>query len=130
MRRLILIGCLMTASLAEPALAHQEKLAGGDWVLAGASGQHVPFLRFDGGRVAGSGGCNRFGGKYELAGAKLSFSPFAATRMACPPEIMKTEQGFFTMLGQVRGMKLEGETLELLDGGGEMIGHFTRRMAD
>ena len=68
MRRAIAVSCLVLALMTGAALAHEEKLAGVDWVLEGQAGERAPYLRFDGGRVGGLGGCNRFGGRYELAG--------------------------------------------------------------
>lgn len=130
MRLLTAATCLVLAVMALPAWAHQEKLAGGEWVLAGETGKHAAFLRFDAGRVAGSGGCNRFGGKYDLEGDRLGFSPLAATRMACPPDVMKKEQGFFDMLGKVRGLSFEGDRLELRDGAGQVLARFLRRVPD
>ena len=128
MRRMIALTLLMLAVLAGPAFAHEEKLAGGEWVLDGA-GERGPLLRFEAGRVAGIGGCNRFGGRYELTGDALSFSPLMATRMACRPDLMKAEQDFFDMLGKVKAMKLDGDTLQLLDGEGQQLARFTRRVA-
>lgn len=130
MRRTIAASLLLLAGLAAPAFAHQERLAGGEWVLAGETGRHAPSLRFDAGRVAGSGGCNRFGGTYQLAGDVLSFSPLAATRMACPAEIMTREQEFFAMLGRVRGLSFTGDGLELKDAEGQVLARFVRRVAD
>lgn len=127
LRTLALCVALLTM-LAAPALAHEDRLVGADWVLAGETGARAPFLRFDGGRVGGLGGCNRFGGTYELTGESLSFSPLAATRMACSD--MAKERAFFDMLGKVKGMKLEGDSLELLDGEGKVLASFSRRMAE
>ncbi|MCA3559811.1 MAG: META domain-containing protein [Aestuariivirga sp.] len=129
MRQLLAVSGLILALLAEPALAHQEKLAGADWVLAGQTGQRAPFLRFEAGRVAGLGGCNRFGAGYELKGGRLSFSPISATRMACAGR-MEAEQAFFAMLGKVKAMKLDGDTLQLLDGEGKVLAAFARRVAE
>ncbi len=71
-------------------------------------------LGFDAeGRVAGSGGCNRFTGSYEITGEGMSFGPAASTRMACPAEIMAQEQAFFTALGQVISFDI-GEAGELI----------------
>ena len=119
----------LLAMLAAPALAHEDRLVGADWVLAGETGARAPFLRFDGGRVGGLGGCNRFGGTYELKGDSLTFSPLAATRMACANDMAK-EQAFFDMLGKVKGMKLEGDRLELLDGQGKVLASLSRRVAE
>ena len=128
MRRRLCLSLLMLGLLAVPAAAHQDALAGVDWVLAGETGQRAPFLRFQAGRVAGLGGCNRFGGTYVHKGDRLSFSPLAATRMACPGEVMKAEQAFFDMLAKVKGMKLSGEALELLDGDGRALARFDKRL--
>ena len=129
MRRRLCLSLLMLGLLAVPAAAHQDALAGVDWVLAGETGQRAPFLRFQAGRVAGLGGCNRFGGTYAHKGERLSFSPLAATRMACPGEVMKAEQVVFDMLAKVKGMTLTGETLELLDGDGKALARFDKRLA-
>ena len=107
--------------------AHEDRLAGGEWVLDGG-GSKPPVLRFEAGRVSGTGGCNRFGGSYDSNGDALSFSPLAATRMACEPEVMQAEQGFFAMLDRVRAMKLEGDALELRDESGATIARLTRRI--
>ena len=129
MRRIIAISSLLLGLMATPVLAHPDRLAGVDWVLAGQGGERAPFLRFDGGRVGGLGGCNRFGGRYETDGDKLSFSPLMATRMACRPDIMKAEQAFLDMLSKVTGMALDGDRLELLDGAGKVLAVFDRRVA-
>ena len=129
MRRLIAASFLILGLLAVPAAADQDELTGANWVLAGEAGSRAPFLRFEGGRVAGLGGCNRFGGTYDHDGDRLSFSPLAATRMACPGEVMKVEQAFFDMLAKVKGMTLTGETLELLDGDGKALARFDKRLA-
>ena len=130
MHRFVLMCLLMLTLTAPPALAHEEKLAGVDWVLDGQSGERAPYLRFDGGRVGGLGGCNRFGGRYEMDGDKLSFSPLMATRMACRPDLMKAEQAFLDMLGKVKAMKLDGDRLELMDGAGKVLAVFDKRAAE
>lgn len=131
MRILILLSCLLLGVAAlRPALADEEKLAGGQWRLAGEGGAHGPRLRFDAGRVSGSGGCNRFGGRYSQEGDALSFSPLAATRMACAPDVMQRERTFFTMLAKVRKLQLSGDALKLLDETGGTLAAFTREEAE
>ncbi|MEI7598331.1 MAG: META domain-containing protein [Aestuariivirga sp.] len=130
MRRIIIvISCLLLGLMAGPVLAHPDKLAGADWVLAGQTGERAPYLRFDGGRVGGLSGCNRFGGRYEADGDMLAFSPMMATRMACRPDIMKAEQTFMDMLAKVKAMVLDSDRLELLDGEGKVLATFDRRVA-
>ena len=129
MRRIIAISCLLLGLMAGPVLAHPDRLAGADGVLSGQKGERAPYLRFDGGRVGGLGGCNRFGGRYETDGDRLSFSPVMSTRMACRPDLMKAEQVFLDMLSKVKGMTIDGDRLELLDGGGKVLATFDRRLA-
>lgn len=51
-------------------------------------------------RVFGSAGCNSMTGKYTLeAPNKLTFSPMAATKMACPD--MSLESKFHEIIGKV-----------------------------
>lgn len=128
MRKMILL-CFLLAGLAShrAALAHEEVLAGSQWVLSDAATAAAPELRFEAGRVSGSGGCNRFGGRYEQQGSLLRFAPLAATRMGCPPEVMQQEQAFFAMLTKVRRLDMKDGTLTLLDGAGAVLARFMRR---
>ncbi len=86
----------LTAVAFEPTSADQEDLplVGTDWAVValddGSTGMSTgvvgaPSLRFaEGGDIAGTTGCNRFLGRYELAGATtLAIGPLATTRMAC-----------------------------------------------
>ncbi|QHS50463.1 YbaY family lipoprotein [Edaphobacter sp. 12200R-103] len=66
-----------------------------------------------GGRVSGSGGCNRIAGSYEVSGASLQFRGVASTRMACARG-METESRFLGSLEQVRRWKISGRELQLL----------------
>lgn len=129
MRRIIAASCILLGLFTGTAAAHAEKLAGADWVLAGQTSQRAAYLRFEAGRVSGLGGCNRFGGRYDLKGDRLTFSQPMATRMACAPDVMKAEQAFFDMLGRVKRMSLAGDTLKLLDGEGKVLATLNRRMA-
>jgi putative lipoprotein len=122
----LLSSAVLLAFAASHALAG-PKLEGTSWVMSSA-GKRVPSISFAAdGKVAGSGGCNRFFGSYEQTGDALIFSPLGATRMACPPDIMRKEQSFFDMLKRVRSAKLEGSTLVLMDGTGRELAKLSRR---
>lgn len=59
-------------------------------------GVKAPYVEFlPEGRVAGFGGCNRFGGSYKRDGATIEIGPLAASRMACVGEGMAIEDAFF-----------------------------------
>lgn len=63
-------------------------------------------------RVAGSGGCNRLMGGYELGpGNRLRFTQLASTMMACPD--MTTEDQFRKALETADSYTLRGDTLVL-----------------
>ncbi len=65
-------------------------------------------------RVAGSGGCNRIMGGYQLAGDTLKFDKMAGTMMFCEG-VMDNEQRFLKALSEVQRWSIEGDTLLLQD---------------
>ena len=97
----------------------------GDAAIAVAPQQQGPhfILHPDTKRVSGSGGCNRFGGAYELSGDRLSFADMNTTMMACVAG-METEQAFNVALKRVRQWRITGERLELLDAKGTPLARF------
>jgi putative lipoprotein len=72
-------------------------------------------------RVSGSGGCNRLMGGFTLDGKTLRFSPLASTKMACAEPVMAFEMNVVRALEQVRGWRIEGGELFLLDAGGRPL---------
>jgi heat shock protein HslJ len=74
----------------------------------------LPSLNFsDNGKLFGSTGCNSFTGSYKLEGTKLSLDPGAMTKMMCSDN---TEQDFLNAINQVTNLKMDGNTLNLLNG--------------
>lgn len=73
--------------------------------------------------VAGSGGCNRLSGGFELDGDRLRFGRMAATRMKCP-DGMEQERRFLKALEQVLGYPIRDSHLELLDANGAVTLRF------
>jgi heat shock protein HslJ len=72
--------------------------------------------------VNGSGGVNRFAGKYTLENPdKLTFLPLAATKMAGLPPAMQTEDNFFKALDQTRSYKITSSKLSLLGENGKNL---------
>lgn len=97
----------------------------GDSPITASSGQKEPhfILNPESRRVAGSGGCNRLTGSYELAGSQLTFGRIAGTMMACPKG-MDIEKAFLDSLKEVKTWKIEGQQLELLDARGNAVSRF------
>jgi heat shock protein HslJ len=81
----------------------------GEWRLAWldwddpAPDSIVVTALFEGGRVAGRGGCNRYSGPFTVKDASLDVAtgPMVATRMACAPPAMEVEDRYFRSLGGV-----------------------------
>ena len=71
-------------------------------------------LHPEGRRVSGSGGCNNFTGTYQLQqNNRLSFSPLAATKMACL-DADNTEDLLFKALTTADSYYAAGDTLQLI----------------
>jgi heat shock protein HslJ len=99
----------------------------GDAPVTGKSRKSEPHLILDSGtrRAAGSGGCNQFGGGYELSGSRLRLDRMVSTMMACM-EGMETEQAFLKALETVSGWKIAAKQLELTDTAGKVVARFDR----
>ena len=74
-------------------------------------------------RVAGFSGCNQMMGAYVLNGSALKFDQMGGTLMACTANL-EFEREFLRMFDQVVSWKIDGETLQLLDGGGKPLATF------
>jgi copper homeostasis protein (lipoprotein) len=84
--------------------------------VAGQREAHLVFAA-ETAQVAGSGGCNRVFGSFELDGNRLRFGPMASTRMSCPDD-RGQENAFLDTLTRVEGYRIRGSHLELLEGSG------------
>ncbi|MEM1411799.1 MAG: META domain-containing protein [Pseudomonadota bacterium] len=84
------------------------------------------------GRIAGSTGCNRYTGGYELEGDMLKLGPMAGTMMACPDELMAQERRFFEAMEQVVSWHVDPETdlLHLRNAEGETVIRASRMVAE
>lgn len=102
---------------------HLTQLVGTEWNVTSLLGKSLnaaditkglPSLNFsDNGKLFGSTGCNSFTGSYKLEGTKLSLDPGAMTKMMCSDN---TEDVFLSAINQVTNVKLDGNTLNLLNG--------------
>lgn len=89
------------------------------------AGSEITAVFGDDGRVAGSGGCNRYTASYTLDGAALSIGPAASTRMAClDPGVMDQESAFFAALGRVDRFEIDGDRLQLRAADGALQADF------
>ncbi len=76
----------------------------------------------DDGHVAGSAGCNRYGGTWFVDEAAITIGPLATTRRTCrgPDGLTEQESAFLAALGRVATWQIEGERLELRAAGGAL----------
>lgn len=122
-----LAGCApVTANSAAPSLD------GTAWILSSLPGRTLvgrqPItLRFEGGRVTGSDGCNRYSGPFTTTGGALSITKAAAsTMMACePPEVMEQAHEYTAALAGAKGYRVVDGQLLLLGEGGKTLATFT-----
>ncbi len=95
-----------------------ESIEGIDWRRGTA------VLRLEHGRVSGTGGVNRLLGEYRLVGSRLTLGALASTRMAGPPELMKSEQQLLAALARVARWAIDDEQLILADGANTEVVRF------
>lgn len=105
--------------------AQSQSLAGSSWRAIGinngkggvaslVAGSTVTISFASDGKVSGSGGCNNYTSTWKAMGNALTFTPVGATRRMCvAPDVMAQEQAFFTALGTVATMRMEGDGLEM-----------------
>ena len=104
-----------------------DRLNGTSWVLASIDGAAaVPGVAataiFANGQVSGSGGCNSYGGKYEVRGNKLTTSEIVSTMMACADQsTMDQEAAFLGALGKAETFKITSDKLEITTSDGKTM---------
>jgi len=75
----------------------------------------ITTIRFENGKVSGLGGCNQYGGEYQVHGNKLSLDKLYMTEMACisPEGIMEQEQRFLKALGDTSSFEIMNGQLQI-----------------
>jgi len=103
-------------------------LAGIPWTLVSLGGQPLPpgarppTAAFDGARVSGFGGCNRYTGQAEeKSSGAITIGSLAVTKMACPGPAMEVEARYLTVLGGATKYVFAGRRLVLSGSAGEMV---------
>jgi heat shock protein HslJ len=127
-------GLVFCAALAaDPAVgsaAEPGKLDGTSWVLSELPGRAIVqgssvTLSFEGGRVSGTDGCNRYTSPYSLDGSKLRIEPnAAATLMACAPDLTNQATAFRAALANATAYRMESGKLTLLSRDGSVAAVF------
>jgi len=116
---------ILLQQVQQPATATSAtKLRDTRWELTELNGQpaapgegEVPHLVLRSkGKLSGWTGCNTIAGSYIAEQGALQFTPAATTMKMCPPPVMEQEQALGAALKATTGYRIEGETLELLNG--------------
>lgn len=97
-----------------------DLLAVGEWQVLAIDGDTIPeeppvtieFLAA--GRVAGSGGCNRYGGSFAIGEGLTLGSDLMSTMMACTDAVMATERRLLDALAGIRGFDFDEDGRLLL----------------
>ena len=91
----------------------KEQLNGREFVIVTEGYNKKTSIGFQGDRVYGFSGINRYFGNYQISG-KFIFSDFGLTQMAGSEEEMTKELQFLDLLRKNKSIKLSGDTLTLV----------------
>ncbi len=118
---LSLMACAARQETTAPAVISDAdiiaQLAGPVWVAEYIHGTpvidmtHTSMVFTTDDSVAGSGGCNRFKGSYELKDGTISFSPLGSTMKMCPDAISDQEMRFFQSLVEPQAVSFKNGLL-------------------
>jgi len=105
-----------------------DDLSGAEWMLTHFSrNEPAPesssiTMVFDGGRISGSSGCNRyFAGVTEASPGEITIGEIGSTMMACPDEVMQLEARYLKAVGEVAGYSFLAGKLVLAYGDGDVV---------
>lgn len=125
MKRQILMLLIFVISFSVLGCGSTVKLEGTAWVLESygergnlkavlADTEITATFKSDEQQVTGSGGCNSYGGTYELAGNNLSIpEPLISTMMSCGEEKDRQEQQFYDALQSAESYGIENGKLTI-----------------
>lgn len=107
----------------------RQSLEASIWALDGAAStppiesRQLITLEFDGNHVSGQGGCNSYGGSFELNDHDIEIRGLASTERACADEAdTAAEQAFFGALNGARSVDTgDRDRLVVKTTGGELV---------
>ena len=92
----------------------KERLNGREFVIVTEGFNKKVSIGFQGDRVYGFSGINRYFGNYQVSGGKLVFGEFGMSRQGASEEEMTKELQFLDLLKKNKSVKLSGGTLTLI----------------
>lgn len=123
MHRLVAAGALcavLACGCATMSGGEAPALDGTAWVLSTLGGKpplagRSVTAQFDGGRVQGTDGCNRYSALYTRTAGEFTVGQRGpSTLMACEPQVMQQAEAFAKALAATRRYRVAGGRLELL----------------
>ena len=96
----------------------KEQLNGREFFIVTDGYNKKTSIGFQGDRVYGFSGINRYFGDYQVSGGKLVFGEFGLTRMGGSQDEMTKELQFLDLLKNNKSVKLSGGTLTLISNEG------------
>ena len=96
----------------------KEQLNGREFIIVTDGYNKKASIGFQGDRVYGFSGINRYFGNYQISGGKFVFDDFGLTQMAGSEEEMTKELQFLDLLKNNKSVKLSGGTLTLISNEG------------
>ena len=104
-----------SSSSSAPVFANlKEQLNGREFVIVTEGFNKKVNIGFQGDRVYGFSGINRYFGNYQVSGGKLVFGEFGMSRQGASEEEMTKELQFLDLLKKNKSVKLSGGTLTLI----------------
>ncbi|MDC7956416.1 META domain-containing protein [Fusobacterium simiae] len=108
-----------SSSTSAPVFANlKEQLNGREFIIVTDGYNKKTSIGFQGDRVYGFSGINRYFGDYQVSGGKLVFGEFGLTRMAGSEKEMTQELQFLDLLKKNKSVTLSGNTLTLISNEG------------
>ncbi|MFC1931606.1 META domain-containing protein [Chloroflexota bacterium] len=109
-----LVGCANSANLEDTTWVLESHGPQGNLKALLADAEVTATFNSADGQVTGSGGCNGYGGSYELTGNKLAIpGPLMSTMMSCGEEKDQQEQQFFTTLQSAESYQIDDGKLTI-----------------
>jgi len=107
-----------------------QSLENTDWLLISYRGKDALIeaestVFFQNGELAGSGGCNSFGGQYDLlvGNNRIEINDLVSTLMFCvePEGVMDQEAAFLEILNDAERFEVANERLKIYNSGNEEL---------
>ncbi|MFO8037540.1 MAG: META domain-containing protein [Anaerolineales bacterium] len=134
LKLLLILGCAILLSACVSSAGLDVELEGTRWELQKMEGQGdladtFISLKFEGGKVTGTAGCNMYSADYTVQpkGGKSIDVPERTEEDCQEPEgVMEQEERYFQVFGEVAGYRVEGDNLTLMDQRGKALLEYGR----